>query len=169
MPAIPTTVTMIGAGFAPAFSRVEQSGDFDCSFAVIAMICGTTLDAVRNVAIGRFHHPAHGPYWITGGLIAKLLEHFGYETGMYEEPASLADVPDLAIALVDYDERANLGRHVLFHRARASRDPKVTLTYVIDPAYWIEPHDYVRTRLPPVHWFLEVRAAQPGSGPPPPR
>ncbi len=157
MPAIPTTVTMIGAGFAPAFSRVEQSGDFDCSFAVIAMICGTTLDAVRNVAIGRFHHPAHGPYWITGELIAKLLGHFGYETGMYEEPTTLADIPDLAIALVDYDERTNLGRHVLFHRARAGHDPKVTVTYVIDPAYWIEPHDYVRTCLPAIQWYLGIR------------
>jgi hypothetical protein len=58
MPAIPTTVTMIGAGFVPAFRRVQQSGDFDCSFAVIAMICGTTLEAVRNVAIERFRHPA---------------------------------------------------------------------------------------------------------------
>jgi hypothetical protein len=91
MPAIPTTVTMIGAGFVPAFRRVQQSGDFDCSFAVIAMICGTTLEAVRNVAIERFRHPAHGPYWITGDFIARLLAHYGYDTGMYEEPASVSD------------------------------------------------------------------------------
>lgn len=162
MPAIPTTVTMIGAGFVPAFRRVQQSDDFDCSFAVIAMICGTTLDAVRNVAIERFGHPAHGPYWMTGALIASLLEHYGYETGMYEEPASIGDIPDLAIALVDYDDHTNLGRHVLFHRARADRNPTIKVEYVIDPAYWIEPQDYVRTNLPTIQWYLGIRVMTEG-------
>lgn len=156
MPTIPTTVTMIGAGFVPAFRRVQQSGDFDCSFAVIAMICGTTLEAVRNVAIEQFEHPVHGPYWITGELIANLLAHYGYETGMYEEPASIAKIPDLAIALVDYDDRTNIGRHVLFHRARATKDKRTIISYVIDPAYWIEPQDYVRTDLPKVQWYLGI-------------
>jgi len=156
VPAIPTTVTMIGAGFVPAFRRVQQCGDFDCPFAVIAMICGTTIEAVRNVAIRRFRHPVHGPYWITGDFIAQLLAHHGYNTGMYEEAASVSEIPDLAIALVDYDELSNLGRHVLFHRARASHDPGIKVEYVIDPAYWIEPHDYVRTSLPDIHWFMEV-------------
>jgi hypothetical protein len=158
MSAIPTTVTMIGAGFVPAFRHVQQSGDFDCSFAVIAMICGTTLEAVRNVAIERFRHAAQGPYWITGDFIARLLAHFGYDTGVYEEPASVSDIPDLAIALVDYDDCTNLGRHVLFHRARASHNPSIKVEYMIDPGYWTEPQDYVRTCLPPIQWFIEVRA-----------
>ncbi|KAE8754387.1 hypothetical protein FSO04_39975 [Paraburkholderia madseniana] len=158
MLAIPTTVTMIGAGFVSAFRRVQQSGDFDCSFAVIAMICGTTLEAVRNVAIERFRHPAQGPYWITGDFVARLLAHYGYDIGMYEEPASVSDIPDLAIVVVDYDDHTNLGRHALFHRARANSDPGIKVEYVIDPAYWIEPKDYVRTCLPPIHWSVEVRA-----------
>jgi hypothetical protein len=156
MPAIPTTVTMIGAGFVPAFRRVRQSGDFDCSFAVIAMICGTTLEDVRNVAIERFQHPAHGPYWITGDFIARLLADYGYDTGMYEEPASVSDIPDLAIAVVDYDDHTNLGRHVLFHRARARHDERVKIEYVIDPAYWLVPQDFVRTSLPDIQLCLEV-------------
>lgn len=158
MPVIPTTVTMIGGGFVPAFQRVQQSGDFDCSFAVIAMICGTTLEAVRSIAIQRFRHPVHGPYWITGDFIAQLLEHYGYGIGMYEEPASVSDIPNLAIAVVDYDDHTNLGRHVLFHRARASHDESAVVSYVIDPAYWVEPLDYVRTSLPEIQWFLEVYA-----------
>ncbi|WP_186308662.1 hypothetical protein [Paraburkholderia sp. BCC1885] len=162
MPTIPTVVTMIGAGFVPAFRRVQQSGDFDSSLAVIAMICGTTLEAVRNVAIERFRHPARGPYWITGEFIAQVLAHYGYDTGMYEEPSSVSDIPDLAIALVDYDDCTNLGRHVLFHRARASHDPGIKVEYIIDPAYWIEAQEYVQTDLPPVHWFLEVRVAKAG-------
>lgn len=158
MPAIPTIVTMIGAGFVPAFRRVQQSGDFDCPFAVIAMICGTTLEAVRNVAIERFRHPAQGPYWITGDFIAQLLAHYGYDMGTYEEPASVSDIPDLAIVVVDYDDHTNLGRHMLFHRARASHDESILIEYVMDPAYWLEPKDYVRTCLPPIQWFVEVRA-----------
>jgi hypothetical protein len=160
MPNIPTTVAMSGLDFEPAFGRVQQIGDFDCAFSVVAMIARTTLEAVRSVAIKRFHHPTHGPYRITGELIADLLEHYGYETGMYEEPASVDEIPDLAIALVDYDEHWNLGRHVLFHRARASNDRNLVISYVIDPAYWVAAADYVRTRLPPIQWFLEVRAGQ---------
>jgi hypothetical protein len=162
MPVIPTTVMTVRTGFEPAFRRVQQSGDFDCSFAVIAMICSTTLEDVRNVAIERFRHPAHGPYWITGDFIARLLAHYGYDTGMYEEPASVSDIPDLAIAVVDYDDHTNLGRHVLFHRARASQDSGTKVEYVIDPAYWIEPRDYVRTRLSPIQWYLGIRVVTEG-------
>lgn len=159
MPSTPTTVRVTETGFEPAFRRVQQTGDFDCAFAVVAMIANTTLEAVRSVAIARFHHPAHGPYRITGELIANLLEHYGYETGMYEEPASVDDIPDLAIALMDYDDHVNLGRHVLFHRARASHDPGSKVEYVIDPAYWVPPQDQVRTSLPGIQWFLEIRPA----------
>lgn len=162
MPTIPITVSMTGTEFVPAFRRVQQSGDFDCSFAVIAMISGATLDVVRNVAIERFGHPAHGPYRITGGLTANLLGHFGYETGMYEEPASVGDIPDLAIALVDYDDHTNLGRHVLFHRARARHDERVVISYVIDPAYWIAPQDHVRTNLPKIQWYLGISVTAKG-------
>ena len=156
MPTIPTTVTMIGAGFVPAYRRVQQRGDFDCAFAVIAMICGTTLEAVRNVAIERFGHPAHGPYSTSGEFVAQLLAHYGYATGTRQEAASVSEVPDLAIAIVNFDERTNLGRHVLFHRARASHDPGIMVEYVIDPAYWLESGDFVRTGLPDIHWFMKV-------------
>jgi hypothetical protein len=154
---IPTTVRVTETGFEPAFRRVQQAGDFDCAFAMVAMIASTTLEAVRGVAIARLHHPAHGPYWITGELIANLLGHYRYETGMYEEPASVDDIPDLAIAVVDYDDHFNLGRHVLFHRARASHDPSNKVEYVIDPAYWVSSQDHMRTCLPGIQLFLEVR------------
>lgn len=160
MPIIPTTVTMIGAGFVPAYRRVQQSDDFDCAFAVIAMICGTTLEAVRDVAIERFGHPAHGPYSTSGEFVAQLLAHYGYATGTRQEAASVSEVPDLAIAIVEYDGRTDVGRHVLFHRACASHDPSVKVEYVIDPAYWLEPQDFVRTSLLNIHWFMEVYPAR---------
>lgn len=162
MPAIPNTVTMTGSGFEPAFRRVQQSSDFDCAFAVVAMIVNITLAEVRRVAVEQFEHPAHGPYRMTGELIALLLAHYGYDTGMYEEPASVSDIPDLAIALVDYDELTNLGRHVLFHRARASHDSTIKVEYVVDPAYWIGSQDFVRTSLPDIQWFLAICAMNAG-------
>jgi hypothetical protein len=57
---------------------------------------------------------------------------------------------------VDYDDHTNVGRHVLFHRARACHDERVEVASVIDPAYWISPPDYVRMSLPDIHWYLEV-------------
>jgi hypothetical protein len=131
MPTIPTTVTMIGAGFVPAYRRVQQRGDFDCAFAVIATICDTTLEAVRDVAIERFGHPGRGPYSTSGEFVAQLLARYGYATGTCEEAASVSEVPDLPIAIVNYDERTNLGRHVLFHRARAGHDQGIVVKYVI--------------------------------------
>lgn len=156
MPIVTATVDVTDTGFEPAYRRVQQRSDFDCLFAVVAMIARASLDEVRCVAVERFHHPLHGPYRITGELIANLLGYYGYSAGMYEEPASIDDIPDLAIALVDYDDHINLGRHVLFHRARASRDELIQVAYVIDPAYWLAPQDYVRTYLPDIQWFLEV-------------
>ena len=59
--------------FKPAFTRVQQTDDCNCAFACIAMLAGKTLDEVRQIAIDKFKHPKHGPYWIGEDLIAKLL------------------------------------------------------------------------------------------------
>ena len=108
--------------------------------------------------MNRFKHPAHGPYWITEDLIAGLLAHYGWVTTVYKEVSKLADVPDLAILMVDYDPDKEIGRHVLFHRASASHTPKTTIAYVIDPAYWIETPEHVRTDLKPLGaaWYIGV-------------
>ncbi|MEJ2769195.1 hypothetical protein [Mycetohabitans sp. B46] len=53
---------MTASGFKPAFRRVQQSGDFDCAFAVVAMIVHAALDKVRRVAIEWFDHPTHGRF-----------------------------------------------------------------------------------------------------------
>ena len=71
-------------GFQPAFARVPQNGDFDCAFACIASITGKPLAEVRELAVNRFKHPAHGPYWITEDLIAGLLAHYGWVATVYK-------------------------------------------------------------------------------------
>jgi hypothetical protein len=63
---------MTASGFKPAFRRVQQSGDFECAFAVVAMIVNTVLDEVRRVAIERFDHPTHGWFWRDAGRRSTL-------------------------------------------------------------------------------------------------
>ncbi|MDF3835911.1 hypothetical protein P3W85_23600 [Cupriavidus basilensis] len=158
MATIPTSVASTTTSFQPAYQRVQQQGDFDCAFACIAMITGKTLDEIRQLAIDKFDHPAHGPYWITEHLITALLAHHRWVATVYKEATSTADLPDLAIAMVDYDPDTEIGRHTLFHRAKASHDPKIVIEYMVDPAGWIEQSMHIRTDFDACHpsWFIGV-------------
>jgi hypothetical protein len=75
---------------------------------------------------------------------------------VYKEVEKLADIADVAICLVDYDRETEIGRHVVF--VRDKRNPKQVIEYMIDPAYWIEAAQHVRTdfkTLSPA-WFIGV-------------
>lgn len=141
----------------PAFKRVQQSDDFDCAFACVATITGKTLDEVRKAAVEKFKLPAHGPYWVTEGLISLLLGHYGFAGTEYREVMKLSDIADVAICMVDYDEASELGRHVVF--VRDKRNPKQVVEYIIDPAYWIEHSQHVRVDFKSVApaWFIGVQ------------
>lgn len=155
--------------FQPAFEGVQQSNDFDDAFACIAMIAGKSLDEVRQVAIDKFKHPKHGPYWITENLITNLLAHYGWVATVYKESAGIASLPDLAIGMVEYNPETEIGRHVLFHRMNATGNPKQVIEYIIDPAYWIDPNKHFRTDIKgfPISWYIGVhqmkKAAAKGS------
>lgn len=153
MTATPSTPAQ---GIQPAFKRVQQSDDFDCAFACIATIAGKTLDDVRKTAVEKFKLPAHGPYWVTQELIAKLFTHYGFVSTIYKEVGARADIADVAICLVDYDPDTEIGRHVVF--VRDKRNPKQVTEYMIDPAYWIEASQHVSIdfkTLSPA-WFIGV-------------
>jgi hypothetical protein len=143
-------------GIQPAFKRVQQSDDFDCWAACIATIAGKSLDDIRKVAVEKFKLPAHGPYWVTQELIAKLCTHYGLVATIYKEVDKLADIADVSICLVDYDADTEIGRHVVF--VRDKRNPKQTIEYMIDPAYWIEAPQHVRNDFKTVApaWFIGV-------------
>ncbi|TAM01132.1 MAG: hypothetical protein EPN70_20370 [Paraburkholderia sp.] len=160
MSGIPATVTSTPESFTPAFTRVQQEGEADCAFACIAMIVGKTLDEVRTAAIEAFRFPAHPPRWITEDLICSLLAHYQYVATVYKEFTSFSELPPLAILLTDYLPELEMGRHVIYHRGRASHDPNVNVHYIIDPAYWIRPQDHVRAALPPTAYFIGIHAMQ---------
>jgi hypothetical protein len=148
-------------GFKPAFSRVQQTDDFSCAFAVVAMLAGTTIEDVKQVAVSKFGHPKHGPYWITEGLIQKLLTHYQWVATFYKESTGIASLPDIAIGMVDYDAETELGRHVLFHRF-TPEGAKQPVEYILDPAYWVtEPAKQVRLDIKgmPIAWYIGCHRA----------
>lgn len=139
----------------PAFKRVQQSGDFDCAFACIAIIAGKSLEEVREAAITHFGHPKHGPFWIGEELICKLCAHFGFVASIYKEVTSHTHLPGVCMLLIEYDPATEVGRHVVYVNDKRQ---KPAVEYVIDPAYWIDQSLHVRTDLKSLKpaWYISV-------------
>lgn len=159
MAAVPPATANTAQSIQPVFKRVQQAqgGTHDCAFACIATITGKSLAEVVQVAVDKFNHPVHGPYWITEELIAKIFAHYGFVSTVYKEISKgIVDLPDVAIAMVDYDPETELGRHVVFVRDQSNQ--KQIKEYVIDPAYWIDSSLHVRNdfRVIQPAWFIGV-------------
>ena len=77
-----------------------------------------------------------------------------------ESPKSFADLPDVAIAMVDYDADWEVGRCVLFHRLPADHPSKVAHC-VLDPYPHAETKLHARTDLTGLvaSWFIGVHPA----------
>lgn len=159
MAAANSTITVNTAqDIQPVFKRVQQTGTHDCIFACVAIIAGKSLDEVLSVAVSEFKHPAHGPFWpLVEQQIAALLAKFGLVGTVYKQiTKGLVDLPAVAIAIVDYDEESELGRHVVF--IRDSSNMKAVKEYIIDPASWISADLHVRNdfkNLGPA-WYIGV-------------
>jgi hypothetical protein len=155
MAANPPGTTNTGVSVQPVFKRVQQQSDHDCAFACIATITGKSLIEVIQVAVDKFEHPIHGPYWITEELIAKIFAHYSFVSTVYKEiTKGIVDVPDVAIVMVDYDPETELGRHAVFVRDQSNQ--KQITAYVIDPAYWIDSSLHIRNDfkvLQPAYWI----------------
>lgn len=153
--------TALPASFKPAFTRIQQSGDFDCAFACIAMLTNKPLAEIKQQAIDKFRHPKHGPYWISETLISSLLASHKLVATVYKEYAEpLPVLPDVAILMVDYEPVTEVGRHVIFHRGVLTdgKGAQSKLEYVIDPAYWADASNHVRSdwkALKPA-WYIGV-------------
>lgn len=148
--------------FKPTFIRVEQSDRHDDVLAVIASLSGTSLLNIKQQA-EVFGLPATGPYYpyIDADLIAKLLTSRGLVGTVWKEaPKGFVDLPEVAIAMVDYDADWEVGRCVLFHRLPASHPSEVP-HYVLDPAMGIKDELQVRTDLTGLvaSWYIGVHQA----------
>lgn len=143
--------------FQPAFTRVQQTEYNDCAFACIAMLAGKTIAEVRQVAIEKFKHPKHGPYWLDEAIISKLLTHYGWVGTVYKASTGIASLPDIALGMGEYNSETEIGRHVLFHRITPP-GAKQSIEYIIDPAFWIEEKQQIRTDIKgfPIAWYIGV-------------
>lgn len=144
--------------FKPLFNRVQQSDRHDDALAVIAMLSNTTLNQIRQQATV-FGLPETGPYYpyIDGDLIAKLLTSQGLVGTVWKESTEFKDLPDVAIAMVDYDADWEVGRCVLYHRLPADHPSKIT-QYVIDPYPYTDSKRQVRADLSGLvpSWYIGV-------------
>lgn len=150
-------------GLQPTFKRVAQTNDFDCWLACVATIVNRPLDEVRKVAVEKFKLPKNGPYqFMDDSLIAKLLAHWSFTATIWKETTGIASLPDVAIGLVNYDPETEIGRHVVFVRQRNESGKGVQET-ILDPAYWIEPSQHVRTDIKgfPISWHIGITPMRP--------
>ncbi len=163
-----TTPQTTPSGFNPFFKRVSQGDDRHADiFAVCAMLTNTSLaDTFRQAET--LGVPKTGPYhsFLDGDMIAKILIEHGLVATVWKESFHFDELPDVAIAMVDYDEVAECGRCVLFHRQRMT-DGKVT-PYVVDPYPHSDAKLYLRVgkselaALTP-SWYIGVHQAKPSA------
>ena len=131
---IPTTVNSTAAGFQSAFKPVTTKDRHACALAAVAILASTTLEDVWKKA-EELGLPKAGPYYfhaIDGDFLAALLAQYSWVATVWKECEKASQLPDCCIALVDYDADSEVGRHVVFHRAKGSHDAKI-VEYVIDP------------------------------------
>ena len=163
---IPTTVESTPTTFSPAFPFVAQTNDFDDVFACCAMLSGKKIEEVREIAIAKTRHPARGPYYLGETQIAALLAQLGFVATVYKEVERAADIADVAFLMVDYNPDMECGRHILFHRAKASHASGTTVEYALDPALWCKPADRVRTNFKNIAgtWAIGIHAMNTNAG-----
>ena len=154
---IPTSVTSSTAGFQPAFKPVTTKDLHACSLAAVATLASTTLEDVWQKAV-ELGLPKAGPYVhvIDGDFLAALLAKYSWVATVWKECEKPSQLPDLCIAMVDYDADWEVGRHTVFHRAKCSHDAKI-VEYLLDPTA-ATPDRIVRTDLDLLSpaWFIGV-------------
>ena len=147
-------------GLQPAFVRVAQSERHDDALAVVAMLAHTDLQQIRQQA-EVFGLPQRGPFYpyIDGDMIAKLLTSRGLVGTVWKECKSFSELPDVAIAMCDYDEAYEVGRCVLFHRL--SGEGAKAIQYVLDPYNHSDAKLHFRTDLAELvpSWYIGVHQA----------
>jgi len=132
--------------FKTLFNRVQQPDRQDEALAEVAMLGATKLDNIRQQAevLGL---PKRGPYYpyIDADMLAQVLMSRGLVGTIWKESKELGGLPDVAVAMVDYDADWEVGRCMLFHRLPADNPSKVAQC-VLDPLHQIRREDESRVR-----------------------
>ncbi|WP_310611635.1 hypothetical protein [Limnohabitans sp.] len=121
-------------GFTPFFKRVSQGEDRHADiYACIAILTNKTIADIQQQAES-LGVPKVGPFYpyLDGDLLAKILVGHNLVATLWKGATGYNDLPDVAIAMVDYSPEWEVGRCVVFHRQR-SADGKSVHPYVVDP------------------------------------
>ncbi len=163
-----TTPQTTPTGFNPFFKRVSQGEDRHADiFAVCAMLTNKSLADIQRQT-EQLGVPKTGPYYpfLDGDMIAKILIEHGLVATVWKESFHFDELPDVAIAMVEYDSTVESGRCILSHRQRMT-DGKVT-PYVVDPYPHNDPKLHLRVgkselaALTP-SWHIGVHQAKPSA------
>jgi len=152
-------------GFEPPFKRVQMEERMDDSLACIATLTGRPLEEVKKLAFD-MGLPKNGPCYVTEDMIAKLLMKAGNLVGSkYKDFEKVDLLPDVAILLVDYDEETEIGRHVVWHHVRGTKEQQ-SFHYIIDVGSWIPEADQFTTAVKAYSpaYYIEVSAKPTGRG-----
>jgi hypothetical protein len=163
-----TTPQTTPSGFNPFFKLVKQGEDRHADiFAVCAMLTNKSLSDIFRQA-ETLGGPKTGPYYpfLDEDRIASILIKDSLVATKWKASLHFDELSDVSIAMVDYDEVAECGRCVLFHRQRMT-DDKVT-PYIVDPYPHNDSKLHLRvgkselTALTP-SWYIGVHQAKPSA------
>lgn len=163
-----TTPQTTPTGFNPFFKRVSQGDDRHADIlAVCAMLTNKSLADIQRQA-ETLGVPKTGPYYpfLDGDMIAKILIEHGLVATVWKESFHFDELPDVAIAMIEYKNTAECGRCILVHRQRMT-DGKVT-PYVVDPYPHSDAKLHLRvgkselSSLTP-SWYIGVHQAKPSA------
>jgi hypothetical protein len=110
--------------------------------------------------------PKNGPYFVGEDMIAKLLmKTGGLVASKYKEFEKIELLPDVAILLVEYDEDTEIGRHVVWHHVRGTKE-QPSFHYIVDVGSWIPETDQFTTAVNAYSpaYYIEVTAKAGGTG-----
>ena len=147
MIAIPATLKSSAAGFEPAYSHVSTGGDRHADIlATIAIVARTTLADVFKAAEA-LGVPKTGPYYqyMTEEILSSIGASFGLVFTVWKEVTKISSLPDLTIALVNWDSEYEAGVACVLHRAKASHSGAMILYGLLPSA--TDPKQQVRTDL----------------------
>jgi hypothetical protein len=131
----------------------------DDALACIATLVGTSLAEVTKVAVS-VGYPERGPSWMDNQLITRTLAALGLVGGEYQEATSIDALPHVAILLVDYDLKTEIGRHVVWHHVKGTAATP-SFSYIIDPGPWLPAEkaitaDFKGLKLTPPLYYIEI-------------
>ncbi len=153
-----TATGQLPPGFKSPFTLVTQTGTHDDLLAVVATLVGKTLLDVFSTAVTLGMRRTN--YYVDEILVKRLLLNLSNLTiGPWKEFTTIADMPLVAIWMIDYDPATETGRCVLSHKVMATPQ-QPAFHYIIDVSMISDPKLRLSSSLAHLNlkgsWFLEV-------------